>query len=491
VSIKGKLILLLSGLLGALPLLIYLLLLEVEIRGRGFPFILIFLVGYSITVIYSLKLFLDVRLVLKDIKERIEEISKGNFQDKFLVRKRGEFEELTLAIDSLSSKLKEMTESALDERERMKIILESMTEGVLIVDEEEKIVLFNAALEKMFDLKVDNSLSKYILEVIRNVDLREILSEVISYGESRSKEINLYYPSKRILLVRVTPLTKEEISDLRGEKSLEDKRELTRRSLGAIAIFHDITELRQIDKMRHDFVANVSHELRTPLASLKLMVETLLDGALEDEEASKNFLEKIYLETDRLARLVSDLLDLSKIDSGGLKLNYRQVSLADLVDLVITKLEMNTNLAGLEVKVDIPENLTLYADEDKLSQIMINLLDNAIRFTPRGGSIRVEASQKDKEVTISVSDTGIGIPKEAIPRIFERFYRVDRARSREAGGTGLGLSIVKNLVKAHKGRIEVESEEGQGTKFAIILPNEVSGDDRLKGETYVKTGVDS
>ncbi len=487
-STKGKLILLLSGLLGALPLLIYLL--EVEMRGRGFPFIFIFLVGYSITVIYSLKLFLDMRLVLKDIKERIEEISQGNFQDELPLR-RGEFEELTLAIDSLSSKLKEMTESALDERERMKIILESMTEGVLIVDEEEKIVLFNAAVKRMFDLKVDNSLGKYILEVIRSVDLREILSEVISYGEGRSKEINLYYPSKRILLVRVTPLTKEEISDLRGEKSPEDKRELTRRSLGAIAIFHDITELHQIDEMRHDFVANVSHELRTPLASLKLMVETLLDGALEDQEASKDFLEKIYLETDRLARLVSDLLDLSKIDSGRLKLNYRQVSLADLVDLVITKLEMNIHLAGLEVEVDIPENLTLYADEDKLSQIMINLLDNAIRFTPREGSIRVEASQKDKEVTISVSDTGIGIPKEAIPRIFERFYRVDRARSRESGGTGLGLSIVKNLVKAHKGRIEVESEEGQGTKFIIILPNEASGDDRLKGETYVKTSADS
>jgi two-component system phosphate regulon sensor histidine kinase PhoR len=236
-------------------------------------------------------------------------------------------------------------------------------------------------------------------------------------------------------------------------------------------VFHDITEIKRLERVRKDFVANVSHELRTPLTSIKGYIEALLDGAKDDPKRCLEFLQVLQKHTDRLNNIISDLLTLSQIESGQYIWKRDHVKMTDVVERAMAVLKPLAQKKRHQISVEIPEGLpAVMGDGEKLAQVMINLLDNAIKYTPDGGRISIEAGLSSDKIQISVNDTGIGIPKKDLTRVFERFYRVDRARSRELGGTGLGLSIVKHIVEAHGGKVSVESEPGKGSRFTLSLP---------------------
>jgi len=240
---------------------------------------------------------------------------------------------------------------------------------------------------------------------------------------------------------------------------------------GAILVFHDITELRRLEKIRQDFVANVSHELRTPISSIKGYAETLLDGALKDKINAKEFISIIYQDANRLASLINDLLDLSKIESGKLKMSFTALDTVSLITKGVMVIANQAKTKSITVKIDLPKDLPkIRADETRFIQIMVNLLDNAIKYSSEGATATISAKLADDALQIDISDTGIGISEEDLPRIFERFYRVDKARSRELGGTGLGLSIVKHIVSAHSGQVWVKSEPGHGSTFSFTIP---------------------
>jgi two-component system phosphate regulon sensor histidine kinase PhoR len=240
---------------------------------------------------------------------------------------------------------------------------------------------------------------------------------------------------------------------------------------GAILVFHDITELRRLEKIRQDFVANVSHELRTPISSIKGYAETLLEGALEDKDNAKEFISIIYQDSNRLANLINDLLDLSKIESGKMKMNFIPLDPVSLIKRAVTVIENQAKAKSIALKLDFASDLPkIKADETRFSQVMINILDNAIKYSSEGGSATISAKVVNNALQIDISDTGIGISEKDLPRIFERFYRVDKARSRELGGTGLGLSIVKHIVSAHGGQVWVKSELGFGSTFSFTIP---------------------
>ncbi|HET6455454.1 MAG TPA: ATP-binding protein, partial [Armatimonadota bacterium] len=238
---------------------------------------------------------------------------------------------------------------------------------------------------------------------------------------------------------------------------------------GALVVLHDLTEIMKTDSVRRDFVANVSHELRTPLASIKAMAETVVLRGRKNPEAAEEFGRKIMDEADRLTAISDDLLDLARIEANR-PLQMEEFALLEVVQSVVSDLQAKANNKAIEVSVDVPDDLPITADRDAIYQILVNLVDNAIRYTRPGGSVTISAESDEAGVSIGVADTGIGIPEDELARIFERFYRVDKGRSRESGGTGLGLSIVKHLVEAHGGKIIVESTVGEGSTFTFTVP---------------------
>ncbi|TLM99867.1 PAS domain-containing sensor histidine kinase, partial [bacterium] len=242
-------------------------------------------------------------------------------------------------------------------------------------------------------------------------------------------------------------------------------------TVGVVAVLRDITEIRELERMRTEFVANVSHELRTPLTSIKGFVETLLDGAVEDKLLARHFLDIISEESNRLSRLIDDLLSLSHLEEKDASVNKVPVEMDKVIANIVSMLQPQMKEKNLDLEPVIAGNLpVIMADRDMMGQLLINLLDNAIKYTPAGGRINVEAVPAQQGIKVTVRDTGIGIPEESLPRLFERFYRVDKARSREMGGTGLGLAIVKHILELHGGSIEVNSELGRGTVFTFYLP---------------------
>lgn len=236
-------------------------------------------------------------------------------------------------------------------------------------------------------------------------------------------------------------------------------------------VFHDITDLRCLEKVRQDFVANVSHELRTPVASIKGYTETLLEGAMDDRKNAQDFLRIIHSDSERLAKIIDDLLELSRIESGALKMSLKPCRMGSVVRQALSSIKKQAGSRSLGIETSIPENLPdVLADEARLFQVLLNLMDNAVKYNKEGGKIIVSAADKDRFIEVRISDTGVGIPAKDLPRIFERFYRVDKARSRELGGTGLGLAIVKHIVQAHGGDISVESVLDRGSTFSFTIP---------------------
>lgn len=331
-------------------------------------------------------------------------------------------------------------------------ILESMVEAVIAVDEDTRIISFNSSAEKIFGIKKSGAEGKFFLEAIPNNDIAEIIDNILKTGKFQSKELTLVWPVQRIFQVNASALFDN------GTVS------------GCLVVIHDITEIRKLEKIRSDFVANVSHELKTPLTSIKGFVETLLEGALEDKENSRHFLRIIHDHANRLDNLVNDLLDLSYLESQEASLRKEKLGLKDLVDDVLASFKTQLKKKSIEAKNDLPSNLVVVADKDKIGQVLTNLIDNAIKFNREKGSVSIFSQDSEGKIKVTIEDSGVGIPPKDISRIFERFYRVDKARSRELGGTGLGLSIVKHIIELHRGSIGVESTEGLGSKFYFFLP---------------------
>ncbi|WAM34820.1 sensor histidine kinase [Caldicellulosiruptor morganii] len=329
---------------------------------------------------------------------------------------------------------------------RLSSLLNSIEVGIIFFDDKKRIIMFNRQAEKIFATELKNGNS--LLECIRIYELFEFL-----YDEAvLEKEFEVVVDGQN----RILKVAKKKI------KYDENKE-------GILLIINDITVIKKLEKMRSDFVANVSHELKTPLTSIKGFVETLKDGTIEDRDIAMRFLNIIEVEVERLVRLINDLLYLSEIENAKIEVNEEEVNIKEIVDECIQLLKFKAEAKDVKVHVDVDNNLKIKIYRDWLKQLFINLIDNAITYNKQGGEVFVKVEKSGDKMVIKIKDTGIGIPQNEIDRIFERFYRVDKGRSRKGGGTGLGLSIVKHIVELYNGRIYVNSETGKGSEFTIVI----------------------
>ena len=425
-------------------------------RSFLFSFFICLLIAFPVVILISKYL---TGPVLK-MTEKVQKIVLRTSDQRIQVYSNDDLEGLLKTIDEMDSQLGKRIDEISREKDYLQTILRGMIEGVLLVDGRGRILMVNSALRQLLNLSA-NVTDKTPLEIIRNAELERAIRKVIQGENKVSLELKMPAPGEKILDVNVVSIMASSAEP--GEKSEKGR--------GAIAVFHDITRLKELEKVRQDFVANVSHELRTPLTSIKGYAETLLDGALKDEIAYQ-FVQVIKRHSDRLAKIVEDLLTLSKIESRELDLKIESLSLSDLVNDVIALLTETVEKKKISIsRQEILSSLAVEGDRNYLEQVFVNLLDNAIKYGRAGGRITISARETgQKEIQISVQDDGMGIPEQDLPRIFERFYRVDKGRSQELGGTGLGLSIVKHIVQAHGGKVWAESEFGKGSTFYFTLP---------------------
>ncbi len=394
---------------------------------------------------------------LMELTAASRRISAGELGTRLAPTSRDEVGELAHALNRMSLRLRNQIDALDAEREKLAAILQQMSSGVVLVDEEGSIVLFNRAVEEIFGILESQAVNRSLVETFRHFRIVEAWQSARRDHEVQILNLELPHRSKSLQLIA---------APLRGV--------LTGNTL---LIFQDLTRLRQLETIRQDFISNISHELRTPLASLKALTETLLDSALDDPPAARHFLSRIEIEVDSLSLMVLELLELSRIESGRVPLEFKTVRPGDLVEMAVERLLLQAERGGIEVVVDVAPDLpSVRADPPRLQQVLMNLLHNAIKFTPSGGRIEIGARQSGgdpsaagpERIEFRVCDTGVGIPADDLPRIFERFYKADRARS--GGGTGLGLAIARHLVEAHRGKIWAESRFGQGSQFFFSIP---------------------
>jgi two-component system, OmpR family, phosphate regulon sensor histidine kinase PhoR len=409
----------------------------------------------ALAVAFGIGVFVAGRVTrpVVEMQAIARQMSEGQFAVRAPVRSDDELGALGRALNVMVLRLREQIANLEAERAKATAILDGMVEGVVAVDGQECILLMNERARTMFGVGRGRGDGKPFLEVIRNADLHEIFRAGRTAGGVFHQELRLIRPADRTLRVTAVPLR------LAGEEP------------GLVMVVDDVTELRRLEQVRTEFIANVSHELRTPLTAIQGYLETLLGGALEEAEHARRFVEIAYRHTERLGRLLNDLTDLSNIELGKVSLRLAPTLVRPLVDSVLELVAAKARDRSVALHAEVSETLVVHADHDRLVQILINLADNAVKYTPAGGAVTVRARPTaDGRVELSVDDTGIGIPRADLPRITERFYRVDKARSRELGGTGLGLAIVKHLVLAHGGDLAIDSEEGRGTTVRVLLP---------------------
>jgi two-component system phosphate regulon sensor histidine kinase PhoR len=381
---------------------------------------------------------------IKEMALTAGKIKDGDFEARVSIKSKDEVGELSNALNEMARELQNLFPRLNSEREELKGIISAMVEGLVVLDRHGKIVLSNQSFTNMLGVSSTASIvGKRYWEFLQSLDFNDLVKSVSAENIPRSREIGI---GGKTFWANGIAVSKEDDQKL-------------------IVVLHDITELKRLEKMKADFVANVAHELKTPLTAIKGFVETLED----ESHLEKPHLAIIKRNVERLTYIVSDLLLLSKLESKEQKLQIEEVNLARMVENLLKIFEKQLQQKGIELKLSVPENLRIKADPFWLEQIFINLLDNAIKFT-EGGQIGIDISSENENIKIKIQDTGMGIPKEDLPRIFERFFVGDKSRSRKVSGTGLGLPIVKHAVLAHNGKIDVESKIGEGSKFIITLP---------------------
>jgi two-component system phosphate regulon sensor histidine kinase PhoR len=414
-----------------------------------FSFLAVFLLASGVSFLVALFITRPV----KEISWVAKGVAKGNLERRASVKSSDEIGDLAKAFNFMLDQIKLKIDEVTASRSRLKAVLLSMFGGVMVTDKKGEIILVNDTLKKELQIK-QNPKRRFSLEVIRNIEIQEVIEKVLCKKSGIfSKEITIAEPAKKTFLLHAAPVLKEGRPD------------------GAVLIFHDITELRRLENIRKDFIANLSHELRTPVTNIQGYAETLLAGAWQDEKNLKEFLNVIYSDTEKLAYLIKDILDLSKIESTDKPLKLDLVNLNNLIRETVKNINKQADEKQIKLELNLDENISkIKVDKIQMQQAISNIIDNAVKYTPKQGEIIVSTTQLKNEVRIDISDTGIGIPDSDLERIFERFYRVDKARSRKLGGTGLGLSIVKNIILNHNGKIWCKSIEEKGSTFSFTLP---------------------
>ncbi len=393
----------------------------------------------------------NARTRTETLRRFLDGLGRGEFRAARPGEFAGAWETVGSALTDASTKLAARIEHLADERDFSAAVLTSMSEGVAVVDNRERILFANAAFTDAVG-SADDCRGRPLLDVVRHTSLIEAVEGALRTAETVRGEVEFGTVRPRTFALTAAPVASTA-------------------ARGVVLVLHDVTEIRRLERVRRDFVANVSHELRTPLTTIQGFAETLLAGALDDPAARRKFLEIIRDHAARLGRITDDLLKLSAIEGGSMTFRMEPVRLPQLVEHCIEAVSLKAKARGLEIEGHAPESLPLVlGDPLRLEEVLKNLLENAIQYTPAPGSIRLTATAEGENAVLCVADTGIGIPSTDQQRIFERFYRVDVARSREAGGTGLGLAIAKHIVDAHQGRLRVESELGKGSRFFVSLP---------------------
>lgn len=381
-------------------------------------------------------------------------IAAGDLDQQIPIHTNDEVGVLSRHLNEMVETLRNSFREIADERNKMRAILASMTDSLLAVDQVGRVILINPAAEHMFGKKGSGVKNNYLLEVIRNHEADDLVKQVLAKGMPMEKEVRLFPTTNQLFKLNGSPIISEQ-----------------GRIAGAVLAIRNITEIRRLEQVRKEFVANVSHELRTPLTSIRGFIETLLEGALEDPELSRRFLTILDSEAQRLQSLIEDLLALSNLENLSYKKDPGRAYIKPVMERIFATVAPLVHEKEIELTTEIADDFSALAvSENYLSQVLLNLIDNAVKYTPKGGKVFVRACKKNNTAFIEVEDTGIGIPADSIPRVFERFYRVDKARSRDMGGTGLGLAIVKHIVESHGGSVSVQSQPGQGSCFCFTLP---------------------
>jgi PAS domain S-box-containing protein len=411
------------------------------------------LIGLAAAVVVGTGLSRRLTRPLAELRRAAVRISGGDLATRAPVDATAELGELGRTFNAMAGRLQDTIRAISDERNRIEAIVAGMTDAVIATDRHDTIVLLNGAAQDLLRVTRDDALGRTAPAVFGTRRRAALLPAAPAYGRATAEELPPGTMGDRVIEAHCAPVRTSA-----GEVT------------GAVAVLRDVTELRQTERLRRELTANVSHELRTPLTSIKGFAETLLDGAMREEETARRFLSIINSETDRLVKLVDDLLDLSLLESRRVTLDPKPVDLGGLVTHTVDKLRPIAAHSQLTLVQSAPPGIVVFADADRLEQVLTNLVDNALKYTPPGGRVEVQVAAVNGEVEVVVNDTGKGIRPEDLPHVFERFYRSDRSRTRGSGGTGLGLAIVKHIVEAHGGRISVSSRPNEGTTFTVTIP---------------------
>jgi len=402
-----------------------------------------------LTVLISILISRTITQPMGQVARGVQKIADGDLDQSLAVKANDEAGQLTHAFNEMAMRLRGNIGSIADERNKLSTTLKNMADGVIMTDREGAIVLTNPAAANLFGFREAAVIGRPFIEVVRDHEI----DDVVKSCRKTLKEQNIQLESgtaERFLRVIAIPLTNGDLN-------------------GILVMFQDLTELRNLQTMRREFVGNVSHELRSPLAAIKAIVETLEDGAIDDKEKARDFLTRVHGEVDRMTQMVAELTELSRIETGRAEVKREPVNFNLLIEEVVARLKPQAERQEVALSTELhPDLPAVRADRERMQQVVTNLVHNAIKFTPPGGKTVVSAVPNADSVVVSVADTGIGIAREHLPRVFERFFKADKARS--GGGTGLGLAIAKHVVQAHGGTIWVKSQEGKGSTFSFRLP---------------------
>ncbi|ANZ69526.1 cell wall metabolism sensor histidine kinase WalK [Pediococcus claussenii] len=422
-------------------------------------FVVAALIAITVGLILAILIAGAITRPIEEMRQRTMQIARGDYSGHVQIYGDDELGQLAEAVNNLSVRVEEAQESTESERRRLDSVLGYMTDGVIAADRRGKITIVNEMATDFLDVNADQVIGQSILDVLK---LRDKYNLRDLFENQEQEVLDLSEEGKDLILHASFALIQRESGFISG----------------LVCVLHDVTEQQKIDEDRKQFVSNVSHELRTPLTSMKSYIEALVDGAWKDPEVAPNFLKVTQDETDRMMRMINDLLNLSRMDSGTAKLDLEFVNLNELFSHILDRFDMILKSSDkpekmYSIKRDFTKrDIWVEVDTDKIQQVLDNIMNNAIKYSPDGGVITCRLLETHNHVILSISDQGLGIPKDALPHVFDRFYRVDKARSRAQGGTGLGLAISKEVIQMHGGRIWVESKEEVGSTFYISLPYE-------------------
>jgi two-component system phosphate regulon sensor histidine kinase PhoR len=386
---------------------------------------------------------------IREVTRASRKLAAGDLQQTILVRSRDEAGELGNAFNEMAGNIRRLIEDISTERSKLDTVLSHMTDGVIVTDKEGNISLANRTAGRLFNFQTEGAIGNTVIETTHDYEVANLTKRCLAIGEQLTTQVELPATGKYLRVVAI-PISGNVLS-------------------GCLLLFQDLTEMRNLQTMRRELVGNISHDLRTPLAGIRVMVETLRDGAIDDKKAATDFLTRIENEVDRLTQMVLELTELSRIEAGTAELKKSSVNLNELVSEAITQLKPLAIKQNITLTPTLSDSLPVVnVDTERLSKTITNIIHNAIKFNRSGGSVTVTTTLDNKTITVKVIDNGIGIPKEGLPHVFERFYKADKSRTNT--GSGLGLAIAKHTIEAHGGTIWAQSEEGKGSTFGFTIP---------------------